>query len=329
MAYYLGYDIGGTKCAVSLAYVGDGTAEIKDKIRFPTAGMTPTEVMEKFALGSEEITGAHGVSMSEIERIGISCGGPLDSRRGIIQSPPNLPGWDDVRITEFFEKRFSVQTRLQNDANACAVAEWQWGAGLKPDGSRVSDMVFVTFGTGFGAGLILDGRLYSGATDSAGEVGHVRMTRSENDPVGYRKAGSVEGWCSGGGIAQQGVFAVRKELASGVEPDLWLRAGRDESGVTAKLIGDMADEGDELCLSIYRRVGEKFGEACAMMIDLFNPELIVAGGIFMRSSHLILPYAEQVIREEALTFAADVCRIVPAGLGEKIGDYAALGIAAM
>ena len=329
MAYYLAYDIGGTKCAVSLASAENGDVDIIEKIKFPTAGQTPEDVMERFASASEETAAKNGVALNDIQRIGISCGGPLDSKKGIIQSPPNLTGWDDIYIKDFFETRLGIETRLQNDANACAVAEWQWGAGRRPDGTRVNSMIFVTFGTGFGAGLILDGKLYSGATDSAGEIGHARLTRGSGDPIGYRKRGSVEGWCSGGGIAQQGVSAAREALAAGNEPDLWLRAGRDEKNITAKLIGDMADEGDELCLSVYRQVGIKFGETCALMIDLFNPEMIVAGGVFMRSSHLILPYAEQAIRQEALPFAAEACRIVPAGLGEKIGDYAALGIAAM
>ena len=329
MAYYLGYDLGGTKCAVSLASAVSGGIDILGKIKFPTAGLTPDEVMEKFADGSREIAASHGIELSAVKRIGISCGSPLDSKKGIIQSPPNLPGWDDVHITEYFESRLGIETRLQNDANACAVAEWQWGAGLNEDGSRVTDMVLVTFGTGFGAGLILDGRLYSGATDSAGEIGHVRLTRGDGDPIGYRKRGSVEGWCSGGGIAQQGVSAVREALKQGDMPLLWERAGKDEKNVTAKLIGDMADEGDAFCIGIYRNVGIKFGETCSILIDLFNPELIVAGGIFMRSAHLVLPYAEEVIKREAMPFAAEGCRIVPAGLGEKIGDYAALGIAAM
>ena len=330
MAYYLAYDIGGTKCAVSLGRLASGgDIEILSKTRFPTAGLSPDEVMSRFAMESEKAAAEAGAKTGDIVRIGISCGGPLDSARGVILSPPNLPGWDDIHIKEYFESRFGVETRLQNDANACAVAEWQWGAGRRADGSQVSDMVFVTFGTGFGAGLILGGRLYSGASDMAGEIGHARLTRGSGDPVGYRKRGSVEGWCSGGGIAQQGMSAVRAALAAGEEPELWRRAGRSESEVTAKLIGDMADEGDELCLSVYRNVGYKFGETCALIIDLFNPELIVAGGVFMRSAHLILPYAEEVIKEEALPPAAEVCRVVPAGLGEKVGDYAAMGIAVM
>ena len=130
-----------------------------------------------------------------LKRIGISCGGPLDSKKGIIFSPPNLPGWDNVPITRILSDEFGVETALQNDANACALAEWLMGAERGH-----SNMIFLTFGTGMGAGLILNGRLYSGTNDLGGEVGHIRLAKT--GPVGFGKAGSFEGFCSGGGIAQ-------------------------------------------------------------------------------------------------------------------------------
>ena len=107
--------------------------------------------------------------------------------------PPSLPLWNNIEVVKYFEERFKIKTYLQNDANACAVAEWKHGAGM---GSQ--NMIFLTFGTGFGAGLILDGKLYSGTNDNAGEIGHVRLT--QNGPLGYNKRGSCEGYCSGSGI---------------------------------------------------------------------------------------------------------------------------------
>lgn len=136
----------------------------------------------------------------EIAGIGISCGGPLDSRRGVILSPPNLPGWDEVPVKAYFERETGAPAMLRNDADACAVAEWRYGAGR---GCR--NMVFLTFGTGFGAGLILNGALYSGSCDMAGEIGHIRAPGDPAyRPVGYGKSGSFEGYCSGGGIAELG-----------------------------------------------------------------------------------------------------------------------------
>ena len=121
-----------------------------------------------------------------LKRIGISCGGPLDSKKGMIYSPPNLPGWDKCLLQRYLQMKFGVETALQNDANACALAEWLMGAGR-----GTSNMVFLTFGTGMGGGLILNGRLYSGTNDLGGEVGHIRLAK--DGPVGFGKAGSFEG----------------------------------------------------------------------------------------------------------------------------------------
>lgn len=318
MSVKIGLDIGGTKCAVSAGRVSEDAVEILDKVKFPTAGLSPNRVMEQFLTH----IAALGEKYGEIGGVGISCGGPLDSKRGVIMSPPNLPGWDDVHIGEFFEKKLNVPVSLQNDANACAVAEWKYGAGR-----GVSDMIFLTFGTGLGAGIISGGRLLCGASDMAGEIGHVRLSYDKNAPSGYGKSGSCEGYCSGGGIAQLGINAIRRELDAGRVPRLWLLADKNEANVTAKLIGDEAEAGDGLSLEIYRESGTMLGRTLSILIDLLNPALIVIGGVFMRSSGLLLPSALDEIGREALSYSANAVKIVPAGLGEKIGDYAALSLA--
>ena len=332
--FYIGLDIGGTKCAVCIGEVQNGTLALIDKDKFATGkGRDPHEVMGELYTHAVSLLGAHGMTFSDISGIGISCGGPLDAKAGVILSPPNLPGWDHIEIVSYFEEKTGVKTYLQNDANACAVAEWKFGAGRNSEtGKCVENMVFCTFGTGFGAGLILGGKLYSGTSDMAGEVGHLRLvreseSRGEKLPIGYNKYGSAEGYCSGGGIAQLGCFAVENALARGESPRLWEEAGHDYANITAKLIGDLADDGDALSLSIYAMCGEKLGETLSVLVDLLNPSLIVLGGIFMRSAHLIRPKMEEVMRRETLAFANDVCTVVPAGLGETIGDYAALSVA--
>ena len=182
--YVWGIDIGGTKCAL---VSGDDAGNV----------LFRREIRTRECAGWREVLGALFEALPEQrpEAVGISCGGPLDAARGLILSPPNLPGWDEVPIVGAVSGRFGVPAFLQNDANACALAEWRFGAGR---GAR--NMVFLTFGTGFGAGLILDGKLYSGTNDMAGEIGHVRC--EPDGPVGYGKAGSFEGFCSGGGIEQ-------------------------------------------------------------------------------------------------------------------------------
>ena len=330
--YYIGLDIGGTKCAVCIGEVQNGNLTLIDKEKFATGkGRDPHEVMGELYTHAVSLLEKHTMTFADIAGIGISCGGPLDANRGIILSPPNLPGWDHIEIVKYFEEKTGVNTYLQNDANACAVAEWKFGAGRDPEtGKCVDNMIFCTFGTGLGAGLILNGRLYSGTSDMAGEVGHLRLVPADADaklPIGYGKRGSAEGYCSGGGIAQLGCFAVERALANGEEPRLWLEAEKKYDNITAKLIADLADDGDEMCLGIYQTCANKLGQTLSILIDLLNPQLIVLGGIFMRSAHLLRETMEDVIAHETLGFAANVCKVVPAGLGETIGDYAALSVA--
>ncbi len=318
--YMIGIDIGGTKCAVVLgACTPEGDLTILEKKRFPTGHRPWQEVLEQFYIETESVLAAHGLTSVQVGAIGISCGGPLDSKRGVIMSPPNLPGWDNVPIVELFEKRFGIPTGIQNDANACALAEWKFGAGRGAD-----NVVFLTFGTGMGAGLILDGRLYSGTNDMAGEVGHMAMRPF--GPVGYGKAGSFEGFCSGGGIAQLAKTRALERLQMGEHTAYCPDASALES-ITAQSVAAAAAAGDPDAREVYRISGQLLGEGLSLLIDILNPEVIVIGSIFARAHDLLWPTAAETIRREALSHAQNVCRVVPAGLGEQIGDYAALSVA--
>ncbi len=316
MSYYIGVDVGGTKCAVTLGKSECEDIKILVRREFPTSG-TPADVLNRFLFEIKDVLSENLLEFSDVTAIGISCGGPLDAEHGIVQSPPNLKGWDDVHITEFFEKNTGIASFLDNDANACAVAEWKLGAG-----KGKKNIIFLTFGTGLGAGLILDGRLYGGTNGNAGEIGHVRLRRS--GPVGYGKIGSAEGFCSGGGIGRMGKAAAKKDKKAAAA--LIEYAGGIEN-ISAKNIAELARGGDALCCDIYRRCGEMLGETLAILIDLLNPECIILGGVYMRSHDLLDEGMKKVLAREALDISSGVCEILPAGLGESIGDYAALSLA--
>ena len=207
---------------------------------------------------------------------------------------------------------------MQNDANACALAEWRFGAGR---GTR--NMVFLTFGTGLGAGLILNGRLVDGANGMAGEIGHVRLT--DGGPVGYGKAGSAEGYCSGGGIARLGRTLAAEALARG-EALPYCKTEEELENITAKLLADYAREGETLAKRVYDLSGEMLGRTLSVIIDLINPEKIVIGSIFARAEDLLRPNMEKVLKKEAIPLSLSVCEIVRAELGEEIGDLAALAV---
>lgn len=284
MEKFLGIDIGGTKCAVVL---GDKEGNVLEKIRFDTTDFKST--LDSILKASDKLF------CKDVLAIGVSCGGPLSSKLGLIMSPPNLPGWDNVAIVDILTTRYGVPSFLKNDADACSIAEWKWGSAKGYDNA-----IFLTFGTGMGAGLILNGKPYSGACDMAGEVGHVRLF--DTGHVGYGKAGSFEGYCSGGGIAQYGKGSA-KELA------------------------EKARQGDQEAIDIYYEVGKNLGKGLSYLIDILNPEVIVIGSIFTRAEDLLRRGMDEVLKKETLSYSLNAVKILPATLGDSIGDKAALGVA--
>ena len=309
MTVSIGIDIGGTKCALSVGACAADAVKILHREEFPTKGLRWQEVLEEFNRRIVELANRRMTDIA-IANIGISCGGPLDSKTGVIMSPPNLPGWDNVPVVKFFADRFGVPVHLQNDANACAYAEWKFGAGR-----GTKNMVFMTFGTGLGAGLVLDGKLYSGTNDNAGEIGHIRLAPA--GPVGYNKEGSAEGFCSGAGMTKLAFIRAKER---GVElPD----------DFSTKELFRRVDAGDPFCTAVFRESAAHLATILAYTIDILNPEVIVLGGVFMRQAGRFMAEVTPILEREALPFARKVCRIVPAGLSENIGDYAALAVANM
>lgn len=318
--YIAGIDIGGTKCAVILGKDKTEDYCLVDRICFDTKSHRGPEYgIERIKQALHEIFNKHGLAKEQIEAIGISCGGPLDHIRGVIKNPPNLYGWVDIPIVDIIEQEFGIPAYIQNDANACALAEWQFGAAK---GYR--DVIFLTFGTGLGAGLILDGRLYSGANSMAGEVGHVRLAK--NGPVGFGKAGSFEGFCSGGGIAQIAKTKVLERLQQGEKPAICPDLAHMEE-LSARTVAQAAKEGDELALDIYATSGYYLGKGLSILVDILNPEVIVLGSIFERSAELLSSAMYEVLGKETLEISRRDLKIVPAKLGDQIGDYAALSVA--
>lgn len=312
---YAGIDIGGTKCAVVL---GDSSFTIQRKVFFETRVERGWQaILAEFQQELDSILA--DFSGASLKRIGISCGGPLDSKKGMIYSPPNLPGWDQVPIVEIFSNKYGVPAAVQNDANACALAEWMMGAG-----KGTQNMVFLTFGTGMGAGLILDGRLYSGTNDLGGEVGHMRL--APDGPVGFGKAGSFEGFCSGGGIAQLAKSVVSAKLRNN-EPVAFCPSAGDIPGIDARMVALAAGAGDPVANEIIGISAHYLGMGLSILIDVLNPECIVIGSIYARNEQLFKKLIDPVLQREAIPTALEVCRIKPAELGDSIGDYAALCVA--
>lgn len=302
---YIGVDIGGTKCAVVKGSLESGVSE---KIRFPTT--TPDETIKNIMDAIRRLMPASA--------IGISCGGPLDEKRGIIMSPPNLPRWDNIPIVKMITDEFGIPCRICNDANACALAEWKFGAGVGFD-----NIVFLTFGTGLGAGIIAGGRLIGGATGNAGEVGHIRL--APDGPIGYGKAGSFEGFCSGGGITKLAKSLAYKALEDG-EPLSYGKTAAEIEAIDTKTLAMLAKEGNSDAKHVFDISAEKLGYGLSIIIDVINPEAIIIGSVYARSTELFRG-ALDIIEREALEASRKICKILPAKLGDEIGDVAALAVA--
>ncbi len=299
--YIIGLDIGGTKTAVVL---GDRSGQVYDRVQFPTdpaRGFAATfadlcQHVEMMRIRATEQGRRPGV-------LSVSIGGPLDIERGIIYSPPNLPGWDAIPLKKLLEERFAWPTYVEHDGNAGALAEWYFGAA-----QGAHNVIFLTMGTGIGGGLILNGQLYRGTCDLAGEVGHMRI--AETGPVAYGKAGSWEAFCSGTGIVRLAAYRF---------PERWA-----EGSITVRDLAELAANGDANALAVLAEAGRYLGRGLAILLDILNPEVIVIGSLAVRLGELVLGPARDEMRREALPEAAAACRVVSAALGERIGDVAAL-----
>ncbi|MGL4403985.1 MAG: ROK family protein [Fusobacteriaceae bacterium] len=315
MKYYVGTDIGGTKIAT---IISDENFNILSREFFSTTSIpspsdTLNRIIENIHMQLKELS----IEKNSIKSIGISCGGPLNSKKGVILSPPNLPGWDNIEIVNFFKKSFNVPVYLQNDANACALAEWKLGAG-----KGYENLIFLTFGTGMGAGLILNSRLYLGKNDCAGEVGHIRLT--PDGPLGFGKQGSFEGYCSGGGLVNLGrIFLEKAEKKgyNGILSNLY----KDE--ISAKDIIFLARDHEPLAVKIIEESAKKLGEGLAILVDILNPEAIIIGSIYERAYDLYEKNMMSILKNEAISDSLDSCDILPAKLGDKIGDFASIIVA--
>lgn len=309
MSNIIGIDIGGTKTSVSLS---DYELNIINKEKFKTSSSLNT--LNKIL----EIIKEYKLKYGEISNIGISCGGPLSSSKGVIICPPNLPNWKNIEIVKFFYDNLNIPVKLENDANACAIAEYLWGAG-----KNANNMAFLTFGTGLGAGLILNNKLYRGSSDMAGEIGHIRL--NETGPTGYNKAGSFEGFCSGGGIAKLCKIRMQEKRENESVRE-FIELVNDRT-VSAEILADAVKFGNKFAISIFEESAFYLGKGISILIDILNLDKIIIGGIYSRMESFFRNIVLSVIKEEALKYSADFCSIEPSFFGEKIGDYSALAVA--
>jgi glucokinase len=309
---YIGVDLGGTKIAVSiweevLDHPDKASVEKLDSVRWPTLGDGPAPNLEKIVKEARGLLErADRRVPGDLAAVGISGGGPLDPVTGTILSIPNLTGWVDVPMGSYLAEHLGAPARLENDANACAVAEWLYGAGR---GS--STLVFLTCSTGIGAGLILDGRLHRGSASLAGEAGH-QVIVPDGLACGCGNRGCLEAYASGAGMARR-LEVLRK---------------RDTSlPSTAREVVERARVGDSFSLEFLRETAEYLARGLVNLIFVLNPDRIVLGTIAVGAGELLLRPLRESLGRLVWPSLLEGLRVVPASLGEELGDRAALAVA--
>lgn len=300
----LGLDVGGTKTAL---VEGTGEAQILQRAEILTAAWRPlAEVFPRLVELMRQTIEAASRSGRQISAVSVAIGGPLRIHEGVLLDPPHLPGWHGARLKELLSAAFpELPVFIEHDGNAGALAEFHFGIGRGRADLR--HLIFLTFGTGLGAGLIVNGQVLHGATDTAGEVGHWRL--APQGPVGFGKAGSWEGFASGAGLVL---------LAQQMFPQRWSETTPIRDLVSAMLADDPE------ALRVAEAAGRWMGHGMALLIDALNPQVIVLGSLAVALGDRVLAAARRVVIEEALPQAVAACEIAPSVLGRQIGDIAAL-----
>lgn len=304
MKTLIGLDVGGTKIA---CVEGTRDAQVLQRIEMPTEAVRPFEAtLPLLRKAVAALVARATVADRQVVALSVAVGGPLQIERGVLLDPPHLPGWHHVHLKDRLAASFPQWSiHVEHDGNAGALAEFHFGAGR--DHANLQHLVFLTFGTGLGAGFIVNGRILHGASDTAGEIGHWRL--ADDGPEGFGKRGSWEGFASGAGLVQ---------LAARMFPARWSAQTPIRTLVEAML----RDEPD--ALTVARCAGERMGQGLALIIDALNPQLIVLGSLAVALGERILATARAVVAREALPQAVSACAIVPAALGSRIGDIACL-----
>ena len=312
MRYILGIDVGGTNIVAGT--VAEDGSEILGLVSEPTLPeQGPDNVVQRIVkLARASMAEARG---KEIAGVGIGSPGPLDTRRGVVLLTPNL-GWTDMPLRDRIAGALGLPATLDNDANCAIFGEWWRGA------ARGADYVVgLTIGTGVGGGIVLHGDIYHGASDFAGEIGHMTI-----DSTGRRckcgNYGCLEAYASGPAIAARAVEGIQ----AGAETSLPRYVNGDLQRITAQVVYEAAHDGDEYALEMVRDTAKFLGAGVANIINIFNPQVVViCGGVTLAGDKLFVPLRSEVKRR-AFKPAVAVCRIVPGELPGTAGVYGAVAV---
>lgn len=312
--YILGIDIGGTKLAAGVVTL-NGEQVSQDRV--PTmVAEGPDKVIDRLVDLCRRVVALAGVPWSSILAAGVGCGGPLDPHTGVIQDPPNLPGWVNVPLVQRLQDALAIPVYLDNDANAAALGEHMFGAGR-----GVDNLVYLTISTGVGGGIIIDNRLYQGVNGNAGEIGHMSVAYNGRlCNCGAR--GCLEAYASGTNIAAR----AREAIMAGHTSAMTALAGSVDK-ITGETVEQAIRMGDPVAVRIWVETIEILGVGIANVINIFNPRRVVLGGGITNFGDLLFVPLRQVALARAMGPLAQVVDIVPAQLGGQVGVLGAVAVA--
>ena len=301
----IGIDVGGTNVKIALV-------DNKGKIIYSNSIPTRAEMGYEYTINNmkEAITELIKETKSDpknIESIGFGFPGQIDYQKGIVRLAPNIPGWVDVPIAEIMEKAFGIPTRVDNDVRCAALGELNYGAGQGCD-----NLICITVGTGIGSGLVINGKLVRGASNAAGEIGHIKLDMNGGPLCGCGDRGCLEAFASGPSIV-----ALAEEYIKGGKSTKYRELANPD--ITPYIVSEAAKQGDPVAKRIFTIVGEYIGIGLASVVNLLNPEKIIIGGGVAAAGDLLLTPIKESLVKRAMPIAGSAVEIVPAQLGNSAG----------
>ncbi len=300
----IGIDMGGT--GIKLGVV-DPRGKLLRTFRMPTpVHSQPAEIAQM--IGREAELLLKSVKGRRIAGIGVGCAGDIDPKTGVVRISPNLR-WKQVPLKAMLSKVLKLPIYVDNDANVAA-----WAAYVVEAKRKIQNLLCVTIGTGVGAGLVLDGKLYHGATGSAGEIGHMTLF-PEGFPCLCGNQGCTERYVGAKAMAHEAKHAIE----SGEKTKILQLVDNDLTKISAHVIQKAARQGDRLALQLWEQAGERLGITLASTVNLLNPEWIVFAGGLSRAGSLLLDPVRRTIRKRSFSTPGSAVRLVISKLDQDLG----------
>lgn len=308
MAKRIGIDVGGTNVKIALV---DDNGKIIYSNSVPTyAKMGYEYTVNNIKQAIKDLMKETNTTPSDIEGIGFDFPGQVDCKTGVVKLAPNIPGWVNVPIAQMIEDEFHIPTRIDNDVRCAALGELKFGAGR-----GCENFICITVGTGIGSGIVINGKVVRGATNAAGELGHIKLQMNGGPICGCGDTGCLEAFASGPAIV-----AMAQEYIKGGKSTKFREMAAAEGGeITPYMVAKAAEEGDPVAKRIFEIVGEYIGIGLTSVINLLNPERVIIGGGVAESGELLLGPIRKTIKERAMVVAGNAVGIVPAQLGNSAG----------